>query len=268
MSIVSLLSDFGLLDPFVAEMKAVILSICPDAKIIDITHQVPKFNIRMGAFLLAGAAPYFPQRTVHVAVVDPGVGSKRRSIVVKTKRAVYVGPDNGLLIPAAQREGVLHIYELTNPSLMRNKVSATFHGRDVFAPAAAHIACGTLPKDCGPETSQYIKPTYAQPKFAGKTATCEVFHIDGYGNVVTNLTTDHLTKLGLRFGAQVSLLLGKRRRAARFVRTYSDLKAPELGVLVGSHGFLEIALRESSAARKIHVRTGFSVKLRGSRFLD
>ena len=136
MSLISLLTDFGLLDSFVGEMKGVILSICPDARIVDITHQVEKFDVRMGAFLLAGAASYFPAGTVHVAVVDPGVGSKRRPIVVETARAVYVGPDNGLLVPAAQREGIHHVYELTTRSFMREKVSATFHGRDVFAPAA------------------------------------------------------------------------------------------------------------------------------------
>lgn len=144
MAIISLLTDFGLLDPFVGEMKAVILSICPDARIIDITHQVQKFDVRLGSFLLAGAAPYFPAGTVHVGVVDPGVGSSRRAIVVETARAVYVGPDNGLLVPAAQREGILHVYELTNRSLMREEVSATFHGRDVFAPAAAHLALSLI----------------------------------------------------------------------------------------------------------------------------
>ncbi len=261
MPVVSLLSDFGLLDPFVAEMKAVIFSICPEARIIDITHQVGKFNVRMGAFLLASAAPYFPEGTVHVAVVDPRVGSERRSIVVETKRAAYLGPDNGLLIPAARRDGILHVYELTNRSLMREMVSATFHGRDVFAPAAAHIARGTLPKNCGPEISDYITPTYAEPKFDGKAVTCEVLHVDGFGNVVTNLASHHLPRSGLKLGDRVSLRVGRRRLHARFVRTYSDLKAGELGFLVGGHGFLEIACRESSAAERLRARTGISVKV-------
>lgn len=258
MPLISLLTDFGLLDSFVGEMKAVILSICADARIVDITHQVEKFDVRMGAFLLAGAASCFPAGTVHVAVVDPGVGSKRRPIVVETARAVYVGPDNGLLVPAAQREGILHVYELTTRSFMRQEVSATFHGRDIFAPAAAHLAFGKRPSDCGPEVTDYVQPSYTKPRFDGKRITCEIFHIDGFGNIVTNVSNE-IGKLGLAFGDKVSLTLEKRRFQARFVRTYSDLDGKELGVLVGSHGFVEVACREASAADKLRVRIGSAV---------
>ncbi len=261
MQLISLLSDFGVSDPFVAEMKGVILSICPDVRLVDVTHHVEKFNVRMGAFLLASAAPYFPKGTVHVAVVDPGVGSARRSIVIETTRAIFVGPDNGLLIPAAQRDGILHVYELTNRSLMRENVSATFHGRDVFAPTAAHLACGTPLGDCGPEISDYVRPGFVEPKFGVRTATCEVFHIDGFGNIITNLTKTHLPRLGLKLGDGLSLRVGQRRLRARLVRTYSDLRAREFGVLVGSHGFLEIACRESSAAKKLRVRSGSVVRV-------
>jgi S-adenosylmethionine hydrolase len=258
MPLISLLTDFGLLDSFVGEMKAVILSICPDARIVDITHQVEKFDVRMGAFLLAGAASCFPAGTVHVAVVDPGVGSKRRPIVVETARAVYVGPDNGLLVPAAQREGILHVYELTTRSFMREEVSATFHGRDVFAPAAAHLASGKRPSECGPEITDYAQPSYTRARFDGKRITCEIFHIDGFGNIVTNASNE-IEKLGLAFGDKVSLTLEKRRFQARFVRTYSDLDGKELGVLVGSHGFVEVACREASAADRLRVRIGSAV---------
>jgi S-adenosylmethionine hydrolase len=255
MPLISLLTDFGSLDPFVGEMKAVILSICPETRIIDLTHQVQKFDVRLGSFLLAGAVSYFPSGTIHVGVVDPGVGSNRRAIVVQSRRAVYVGPDNGLLIPAAQREGILHVYELTNRSFMRNEISATFHGRDVFAPAAAHLACGKMPRECGPEISDYIQPSYSQPTFDGKTITCEVLHIDGFGNIVTNVS-NHVESLELEFGDKVSLAIKKKRIPARFVRTYSDLKREEFGILFGSHGFLEIACREDSAAGRVRVRIG------------
>ncbi len=261
--LVSLLTDFGLLDSFVAEMKAVILSICPEAKIVDITHQVEKFDIRMGSFLLASAAPYFPEGSVHVAVVDPGVGGERRPIVVETGRAVYVGPDNGLLIPAARHEGILHVYELTNRSLIREEVSATFHGRDIFAPAAAHLASGTFPLECGPEIANFVRPSYAEPRFDGETATCEVYHVDGFGNIVTNLSDKTLAGLGLSFGEKVVLMVGKKRLSAHFVRTYSELQGKEFGVLVGSHGFLEIACREASAARRLRVRIGNVVRVGG-----
>jgi S-adenosylmethionine hydrolase len=258
MPLVSLLTDFGLSDSFVGEMKAVILSICPDARIIDITHQVEKFDVRMGAFLLAGAAPCFPSGTVHVAVVDPGVGGPRRPIVVETPRTVYIGPDNGLLVPAAQREGIRHVYELTSRSFMREEVSATFHGRDVFAPSAAHLASGKRPSDCGPEVTDYVQPSYSKARFDGKRVTCEIFHIDAFGNIVTNISNE-LGKLGLALGDKVSLTMEKRRFQARFVRTYSDLVGKELGILVGSHGFVEVACREASAADKLRVRIGNAV---------
>jgi len=138
--IVTLLTDFGLKDPYVAEMKAVILSICPEAWIVDVSHMVKKFDVRMGAFILAQAAPYFPAGTVHVAVVDPGVGTERRPIIVEAKRSFYVGPDNGVLMLSAKREGILHIYEIKNRKYMLQKISRTFHGRDVFSPVAAHLA--------------------------------------------------------------------------------------------------------------------------------
>src|SRR5208283_4092285 len=130
---ITLTSDFGLKDPYVAEMKGVILTINPKAALIDITHEVEKFNIRMAAFMLASAAPYFPQGTIHMAVVDPGVGTQRRAILIQTKRSVFVGPDNGILILAAQPRGIEHAYQLTNPKFMLPKISNTFHGRDIFA---------------------------------------------------------------------------------------------------------------------------------------
>jgi S-adenosylmethionine hydrolase len=244
-------------------MKGVILSICPESRIIDITHEVVKFDIRMGSFLLASAAPYFPEGTVHVAVVDPGVGSERRPIVLETQRAVYVGPDNGLLIPTARREGFLHAYELTNRSMMRTEISATFHGRDVFAPVAAYLACGALPKECGTEISDYAQPPYAVPKFDGKSVRCEVLHVDGFGNIVTNLSRDDLAKLGLKFMAKTPLSLGRKQLSVRFVRTYSDLHDNEFGILAGSHGFLEVACREKSAAKRLRARIGNAVRVGG-----
>ena len=264
LQIVTLLSDFGLMDPFVAEMKAVILSICPDARIVDVSHQVEKFNIRMGSFLLASAAPYFVEGTVHCAVVDPGVGGKRRPIVVETRRAVYVGPDNGLLIPAARRDGIRHVYVLSNGSLMREQVSATFHGRDVFAPAAAHLACGAQPKDCGQEISIFIQPTYAEPVFDGDSVLGEVFHVDGFGNIVTNIEHVTLSQIGLKLENRIRIMLGRKRLLVRYVRTYSDLRGNELGLLVGSHGFLEIACREANAATKLHTRTGQVIRMTAS----
>lgn len=261
--VISLLTDFGLIDPFVAEMKATILSLCPDAEIIDITHLVDKFDVRMGAFLLAGATPYFPRGTVHVGVVDPGVGSERRPIVIETGKCLFVGPDNGLLVPAATNDGMLHVYELTNRSLMRSEVSSTFHGRDVFAPAAAHLASGASPKECGPEISDYVKPKYAHSTIDGTTATCEIFHVDSFGNLVTSLPNADLAKLNLKSRQKVRVAIGGKRLTVRYVTTYSDLDGNEIGILVGSHGFVELACREKNAAKLIGARRGNAVRVYG-----
>jgi S-adenosylmethionine hydrolase len=259
-SVVSLLTDFGLMDSYVSEMKAVILSICPKARIVDISHLIEKFNIRMGAFILAAAATSFPTGTVHVAVVDPGVGSPRRPIVIEGARSLFVGPDNGLLVPAAQTEGILHVYHVTNRSMWRREISATFHGRDVFAPVAAHLACGTPPMECGVEITDFLKPSYAEPKLSGKWVLCEVFHIDGFGNIITSLHTMHALR-NLRANEKLKVSLGDKQFSARYVNTYSDLRKGEYGVLVGGHGFLEIARKERNTARQVRARTGMAVRI-------
>ena len=257
--VISLLTDFGLRDSYVSEMKAIILSICPRAKIVDISHLVEKFNIRMGAYILATAATSFPPATVHVAVVDPGVGGPRRPIVVETAHSLLVGPDNGLLIPAAQAESILHVYHVTNRSIMSNQVSATFHGRDIFAPVAAHLACGTPVAECGVEITDFSKPSYVQPKLNGKTVLCEVFHIDDFGNMVTNLRATQ-SPWDLKASEKFRVSLGNKQFSARRVNTYSDLRKEEYGLLVGSHGFLEIACKEKSAAKRVRARTGMVVR--------
>jgi S-adenosylmethionine hydrolase len=257
--VVSLLTDFGLIDPYVSEMKAVILSICPRARIVDISHLVEKFNIRMGAYLLATAATSFPTATVHVAVVDPGVGSSRRPIVIETAHSLLVGPDNGLLVPAAQAEGILHAYHVTNRSIISSQVSATFHGRDIFAPVAAHLACGTPVMECGVEITDFLKPSYAKLKLNGKKVLCEVFHIDGFGNIITNLRAIQVP-FNLKANEKVKISLGNKQFSARHVDTYSDLRKDEYGLLVGSHGFLEIACNEKSAAKRVRARTGMAVR--------
>jgi hypothetical protein len=256
--LVSLLTDFGLMDPFVGEMKAVIFSICPSAEIIDITHAVERFDIRAGAFLLASAASCFPTETVHLAVVDPGVGGERRPIAVETQRALYVGPDNGLLIPAAIADGIQHVYHLTNRSFMRDKISSTFHGRDIFAPVAAHLACGAHVEELGVEITDYVKLSFGRSKFEKAQAICEVVHNDKFGNVVTNIPNGVVGKLSGRLFVRI----GGRRFRVRLVRSYSELEGNELGLLVGSHGFLELACRESSAARKLSARPGRVLRIR------
>ncbi len=164
---ITLTSDFGLKDPYVAEMKGVILSLNPSATIVDITHDIEKFNIRMGAFMLASAAPYFPKSTVHLAVVDPGVGTERRAILVQTKQGFFVGPDNGVLMMAAKKQEIVHTFELSNSKFMLPKVSATFHGRDIFAPAAAYLDIGVKPAEFGSEITEIVLPEFTRLKRGG-----------------------------------------------------------------------------------------------------
>jgi S-adenosyl-L-methionine hydrolase (adenosine-forming) len=259
--ILTLLTDFGLTDPFVAEMKAAILSINENIQIVDLSHQVEKFDIAMGAFMLSRAARYFPTGTIHVAVVDPGVGSKRRGIAVETERAVFVGPDNGLMIHAAQAQKIRHVYELTNRSLMRNEISATFHGRDIFAPVAAHLASGTSPSECGPQVDEYIASPFPPTRIEGKYLISAIVHIDGFGNVTTNLSRELFDITETNFPSKILLYVGSRQFSVRFVRTFSDLRDGEVGALFDSHGFLELACREKSAASKLRVSRGVSVRV-------
>ncbi|MFX1466812.1 MAG: S-adenosyl-l-methionine hydroxide adenosyltransferase family protein, partial [Promethearchaeota archaeon] len=154
--VIALMSDFGTKDAYVASMKGIILEICSDAIIVDITHDTARQDVKDGAFILATAAPYFPDGTVFVCVVDPGVGTERRGVIVEGKKHFYVGPDNGLLMLSAQREDIQHVYEITNRKYIRNEISSTFHGRDIFAPIGAHLLKGTPPEEIGQEIFDYI----------------------------------------------------------------------------------------------------------------
>jgi len=260
-SIITLLSDFGLKDPYVAEMKAVILSICPEARIVEISHEIEKFNIRMGAFVLASAAPYFPAGTIHVAVVDPGVGTKRRPIIVETKRCFYVGPDNGLLMLAAQKEGISHVYHVSNPRYMLSRVSRTFHGRDVFSPAAAHLARGCPPSEFGPQIRDYALPEFAKPRVIKGELLGEVLHIDDFGNIVSNISAEDLEKMGVREGCPLHVKLKGRTLALKLCSAYGEVPAKKPLGIIGSSDFLEISINQGNASKVFKAKIGDSVRV-------
>lgn len=259
--VVGLLSDFGLKEPYIAEMKAVILSICEDVQIIDISHGISKFDIRMGAFVLASAVPYFPKGTVYVAVVDPGVGTERRPVVVETERSLLVGPDNGLLMLAAQREGVRRVYEIANTALMLPRVSKTFHGRDVFAPTAAYLAKGQLPSAVGPRIKDYIIPKYAKPLGKDGVLTSEVLYVDDFGNVVTNISEEDLNRISVKQEASLLLRVERKVLRLRYSSAYGDVGVNELLTVIGGHGYLEIAMNQGNAAEKLKVKVGTRVRI-------
>jgi S-adenosylmethionine hydrolase len=256
---ITLTTDFGLNDPYVAEMKAVILSICPNAVIIDITHEIAKFNIRMGAYVLASAVPYFPEGSIHVAVVDPGVGTRRRPIVIQTKQGFFVGPDNGLLVLAAAKQGIMCIHELTNPRFMLPKVSHTFHGRDIFAPAAAHLMSGVKLEEFGPEIRKVVQPEFVKVTQRNGVLVGEVLHVDGFGNIITNINEREVAQSCVK-GA-VSVELAGYKLKLKLCKAYGETEPREPLALIGSHGFLEIALNQGNAAKKFKAKPGDKIKL-------
>ncbi|MGD6807283.1 MAG: SAM hydrolase/SAM-dependent halogenase family protein [Candidatus Bathyarchaeia archaeon] len=253
---ITLTTDFGLKDPYVAEMKGVILGINPDAKVVDVSHSVDKFDVRMATFMLASAAPYFPDGTVHLAVVDPGVGTARRAIVVQTKRGFFVGPDNGVLMLAAQAQTIEHIYELTNSKYMLPEVSGTFHGRDIFAPAAAYIDKGVNPEVFGPEIADPIIPKFTHVEQQNGVLHGEVLHIDGFGNVITNLTRNMLPQTSL-----LKVVIHSLSFQLALAKAYGQSKPLEVTALIGSHGFLELALNQGSFADKYQINIGCQVEV-------
>jgi S-adenosyl-L-methionine hydrolase (adenosine-forming) len=254
MRTVTLLSDFGLRDGYVAQMKGTILSLCPDAIITDISHDVERHDIPMGSFILETTAPYFPKDTIHVAVVDPGVGSPRKGIVIECEKALFVGPDNGLMARASEKLGLKSIYEIREKEFQRTPVSSTFHGRDVFAHTAGLIASGRRPREVGPKVSKLEKLNLVTPNLSGKSLTCHVLHVDAFGNVITNVEEEMVQRMHVKVGETVEIRSWTRKLQAQYVRSYSEVDKGSVALLLGSQGFLELAVRERSAKDKLDVK--------------
>ena len=261
-SIITLTTDFGLRDPYVAEMKAVILGISPKATIVDITHMIEKFNIRMGAYVLASSSQYFPAGTIHVAVVDPGVGTKRNPILIRTKNSYYIGPDNGVLALAAKNQGIEHIYEISNRKLMLPRISNTLHGRDVFASAAAHLANGMLPTSFGQETRNVVMPEFAKILRRKNLLIGRVLHIDDFGNVITNFGETELNQV--RTKTAVNLKFKNVKLILKLCKAYADVEPNEPLAIMGSHNFLEISVNQGNAAEVFNIRDGDKIILYSS----
>jgi hypothetical protein len=256
--IVTLTTDFGLKGPYVAEMKAVILGISPKVTIVDITHQIEKFNVTLAAYVLASASPYFPDGTVHVAVVDPGVGTKRQPIIVQTKKGCLVGPDNGVLALAAKNiGGAMHIHGITNRELMLPKVSSTFHGRDIFAPVAAHLANGRSPTEFGPEIQQMMSQEFARIVKRKDALEGQVIHIDDFGNIITNFTEKELETT--KTEGKLNVKVGNTELTVKLCKAYGNVEKQQPLAIIGSHNFLEISVNQGSAANVLNMRVGDKV---------
>jgi hypothetical protein len=281
---ITLTTDFSLGDWFAGTMKGVILGIAPDAAIVDITHEIPPGDIRAGAFALAVSRRFFPKGTVHVCVVDPGVGSARKGIAAQTDNGFFVGPDNGVLSWALALENIRSIRQLENERYFLRPVIRTFHGRDIFAPVGAHLSRGLPIRKLGPPVEEFVRLSRPQPRQTSNTIHGEVVYIDRFGNCITNIPNDPFQGIG----ARTALSAGFRspNRADKGVRTpradswavftkgkpicpvapsYQSVRMGLPVAVPGSSGFLEIAVNGSSAARRLGLKVGGPVEVRARR---
>ena len=255
--ILTLTTDFGLADHFAGTMKGVILGICPAAQIVDISHGVTPFEIAEGAYLIAQAWRYFPKKTVHVVVVDPGVGTSRRPILVEAGGQYFLGPDNGVLSMVYLHEKC-KVRHVSNEKYFRHPVSQTFHGRDIFAPVGAHLAAGIPPARIGKLMQDYLKPEFERPHRAGKrTWIGRILKIDRFGNIVTNF---HVNDFGNLETRNFTLALGPQAVTA-LARNYAECGPGELFLILGSSGYYEVSLSQGSAAKMVKCEPGAAIEL-------
>ena len=254
--VITLTTDFGQTDGYVGAMKGVILNICPDATLADISHEIRPQAVEQAAYVLSTAVAYYPPGAVHLVVVDPGVGSERRPIAVQTERASFVSPDNGVLSLALSQDPARQAVRLTGPDYRLPQVSATFHGRDIFAPAAAHLACGAALDDMGEAllASELVElPIHKPEPQPGGVWRCAILHVDRFGNLVTNFRVQSPPR-GL-------LVNASERTIRQLSHTFSDVAPGELLAYAGSSGYLEIAVREGNAAETLSLDVGDAVQI-------
>ena len=264
---VTFLSDFGLQDDFVGTCHGVIKQIAPEAQIIDVTHGIPAQQVLQGALVLANTVPYMPVG-VHLAVVDPGVGSARRALALKDEEGrSYVGPDNGLLIPAAEKNGIAAAHELANPEYALPSISRTFHGRDLFAPAAAHLARGVSLDELGPpiDPEALVRLDLPQPEVRPNRIAATVLYVDSFGNVALNIPREQVAEWGVVRGTQVELDLGGARFSGVAARTFADARPGDIMLYEDSYGNMSVAISNGDAAEMLHARTGQSLRINVAR---
>jgi S-adenosyl-L-methionine hydrolase (adenosine-forming) len=242
--IVTLTTDFGTKDHFAAVMKGVILGICPGATLVDISHEVQPFEIQEGAFVVAQAFRFFPRKTIHIVVVDPGVGSARRAILVEAEGQYFIAPENGVLAMVYSKRGS-KVREITADKYFLQPVSRTFHGRDVFAPAAAHLAKGARPSSFGKLIDDYLKPAFTEPQRTSKRQWMgTVLHVDRFGNMITNFHIDEFATIRMK---PFAFAVGTRH-LTDLALTYAEMPIGEPFVIVGSSAYLEVSANQASAA--------------------
>lgn len=250
-TVITLLTDFGTKDHYVASMKGTILRINPQCTLIDITHHVTPHDIKEGSFVLANAYSSFPKGTIHLSVVDPGVGGARKPVLVVTTNYFFVGPDNGLFTLALKRERVKKVVVLTNPKFFLSHRSTTFHGRDLFAPVAAYISLGVKPEAFGLILESWVELDFGKPRVTGGKLIGEILHIDAFGNLISNIDEKEL----FHFVKDHSFVIRIEKRAIQGLKKgYWEGKRNEPMALIGSGGFLEISVREGNAQKMLKVK--------------
>lgn len=254
-AIITLTTDFGHSDAYVGAMKGVILGVNPSARIVDLSHDIAPQNIRQGAFILASAYRFFPKGTIHVAVVDPGVGSRRKLICVKTPSAYFMAPDNGILTPVFEAEKSFTVREISNRAFFRKHISATFHGRDIFASCAGRLSKQNIFTRLGPVVKDVKRMAWPRPRVLKGKICGEVLSVDSFGNLITNIPANCLGK-SRSFDVQVG-----RRRVSVWGKCYADGKPGQLMALIGSMDYLEVSVPNGSAAALTGARAGTEVKV-------
>lgn len=251
------MTDFGTANDAVAICRAVIYGIAPDVRLTDITHQVTPFQIEEGSRFLAGVSPYYPQGTVFLVVVDPGVGTARKAVIVKSKKGQYfVLPDNGLITPVIERDGLESAREITNPNWMiQSKVSSTFHGRDIFSPAAAHIAAGWDYTQAGPEVTELVKLTPKISRTTQKGIEGEIIGLDDpFGSLITDIPGDEFKQLGYSLGDKMPLRINGKSVTLPYTRTFMDVPVGDTLLYLDSRGRVGIAVNQGDYSKKFDIK--------------
>jgi S-adenosyl-L-methionine hydrolase (adenosine-forming) len=264
---VALLTDYGEQDFYVGALKGAILTACPSARIIDISHEVPAYDVRLAAFELWDAAREFPDGTVFVAIVDPGVGTSRRPVILQTAKGNwFVGPDNGIFTIVEREMGPSVYRKITNREWMRpGAISTTFHGRDIFGPAAGDLSCGDPFADVGPIVNDPVRLDLPRVRWEGATLLGEVLFADRYGNLQTNITRASFDSLGVAAGRSVRVEIAGRGETVPFVTAYGEVPVGSPLILVASTDRVEIARNQANAAEYFAARPGSSVRLEPAR---
>jgi S-adenosylmethionine hydrolase len=271
---IALLTDFGTTDTYVGVMKAVMSRICPDAHFIDITHEIARQNVQQGAFTLLRTYRYFPPGTVFLVVVDPGVGTVRKAIAAQVGDYTFVAPDNGVLSYVLAEYEDARVVELSNPAYQLSPVSSTFHGRDIIAPAAAHLASGISIEQFGSPLPDYVRRDFPQVEISAREIRGHVLFSDHFGNIITSIgeltwpSADHITLISrahpsnsVTFSAQQAAITVNGHTLSSIRRTYSEVNMGDFLVIADSSGYLEIAVNQGSAAHQLSVEPGAPVIL-------